>query len=90
MSVRSLHTPWVEASGINDIDQNENLTCVKESNRNENFIISTLRIEIENKFTSQKDGDQYSAYCLQPVNWSFGGKYLTSFSYFSLKSKQLC
>lgn len=68
MSVRSLHTTPVKASGINDVDQNENLMCVKESNGNENFIISTLRIEIENTFTSQKDRDQYSTYCLQPVN----------------------
>lgn len=68
MSVRSLHTTPVKASGINDVDQNENLMCVKESNGIENFIISTLRIEIENTFTSQKDRDQYSTYCLQPVN----------------------
>lgn len=39
MSVRSLHTPLVKASGINDIDQNENLMCAKESNGNENYII---------------------------------------------------
>ena len=44
MSVRSLNTSLVEASGITEINQKESLMFVKASNCNENIIVSTLII----------------------------------------------
>lgn len=56
--MRSLHAPRVEASGISEIDQNENFMYEKESNGNRKIKVGTLKIEkdgnkeIENRFTT--------------------------------------
>lgn len=66
MSVRFLHAPWVEASGISEIDQKENFTCKKESNGKRKFMVGTLKIEKdrkkekENTFITQKAQTKHS------------------------------
>ena len=67
------------------------LNVCKESDENENFIVSTLRKTYRTNLPVKKTETKYLAYYLQPVNWKANGasgeKYVTSFSYYSLKIK---